>query len=365
MNTRPLILLALLACFNAAAQTTPATDNAEPTVEVSAVRNPELHKYRSLVAGLDAFEANRQRYAPKVDQLRFRLWPTWRTKGDDPFANLQLKLVGESEPLAVPVDANGVFVLPRSERAYDENAELILNRRKNEFSGFPYVRTPGLPANVRRLGDHRLECRVVVAIGKKEIGLLATAAANTLLLTTDWCSSKRTSWGLNAEYELDGATLREGSRSVELQVQGRHYQVPMSDTSWSDEALIELRPMHVPTPEEMAQPFGRTMYVLGTMNEWGPASRLRKVEEGVYRARVWLRKGRQEFKIGAVKFEGIDLGGTAEGEVVKPGTPATLTSKGAKLALQVDKPADYIFTLDVRDETAPKLTVSLAPAEAK
>ncbi|TFW11682.1 hypothetical protein E4L96_20560 [Massilia arenosa] len=238
-----LLLAAALFSAGACAQEAPPAPDANAKVEVSAIRNPDLKKYRSLVAGLDEFEDQRARYAPNATELRFRFWPRNFGKGD-PLANLQLKISGESDSLLVPLDANGTFVVPRNERAYDEDADLVLNRKKGELRAFPYVRTPGLPATVRRLGDHRLECRVIVAVAKKDIGLLLTATINTILLTTDWCSSSKGSWGMDSEYELDGATLREGGRSQELVVRGRSYQIPMHDPSWSNDALIEMRPKH-------------------------------------------------------------------------------------------------------------------------
>jgi hypothetical protein len=52
----------------------------------------------------------------------------------------------------------------------------------------PDVRTPGVPATMRRLGDLRLECRVLVDIAKNYLGFLFRASINTLMLTSDWCS---------------------------------------------------------------------------------------------------------------------------------------------------------------------------------
>ncbi len=88
--------------------------------------------------------------------------------------------------LALPVGSDALFDVPRSQQAWDANAELVLRRKRNEVRVWPYVRTPGLADNQRRLGDLRLECQVFVAL------------ANTVFLTGDWCSffkDRDTSWG--------------------------------------------------------------------------------------------------------------------------------------------------------------------------
>jgi hypothetical protein len=214
------------------------------TVHVNAIKNPELHTYRAIAAGLDKFD-QLHALAPAVPQLRFQVegrggkalageLPTARISADD-----------FSIPLTLDQDAR--FSVPRSQAAYDAKAELILNRKKQEARVVSYVRTPGLADNQVRLGDVRLDCQVKIAIVKEEMPFWINGLVNSLLLTTDWCSWFKGEtpnggdrvWSQNAVAELSAATMRDGERSMALKVKGKGYSMPIGDASWSNDALIE------------------------------------------------------------------------------------------------------------------------------
>jgi hypothetical protein len=63
------------------------------------------------------------------------------------------------------------------------------------------------------------------------------------MMTGDWCSffkdSNRT-WTESASALISGAVLVEGNRSANLRVRGRQFELPIGDTSWGNDALIEL-----------------------------------------------------------------------------------------------------------------------------
>lgn len=211
-------------------------------VHVNAMRNPEVRKYQVILAGLDAFD-DFHRMAPKADRLHFRL--ELRGKDDSVAPALAVRLVGDDGfKLPLPLGADGRFTVPRSEEAEDANSELELNRKRNLYRIAADVRTPGLAPNQRRLGDLRLECRVMVAMAKEEIPFLVKALVNSLLLTTDWCSyfddKKNATFGFRADKPLAEAVLVEGNRSALLRSSGRGYSVPLGDSAWSDDAVIEL-----------------------------------------------------------------------------------------------------------------------------
>lgn len=239
---------ALLLCGGAAAEEKPVRE-LEP-VHVNAMRNPEVRKYKVILAGLDAFNRHRQ-LAPAAQRLQFLA--TARGKDEAP-APLAVRLVGEDGfSLAVPIDATGRFEVPRSEAAEDAESELELNRKRKAYRIAPDIRTPGLPANQRRLGDLRLECKVTVAMAKAEIPTFWVMTINTLLLRTDWCGffgdqedfrwegvSRKAHFPFRAGQPLLGAVLVEGNRSAKLEAKGETFHVPVGNASWSDDALIEL-----------------------------------------------------------------------------------------------------------------------------
>jgi hypothetical protein len=242
----PLLLPVLLAC--AAVPALAAEPEKEPgTVHINAMKNPELKSYRAIVAGMDKFD-DLHALAPAVPQLRFQAEA--RGKGDklagaEP---LVARIAADDFSIPLTLDQDLRFSVPRSRAAYDAKAELILNRKKHEARVEPYIRTPGLAEDRYRMGDVRLDCQVKVAIAKDEIPFWANALVNSILLTTDWCSwfkgetpkSDGRFWSHKAGAALSSATLRDGARSVALEVEGKEFRLPIGDTSWSNDAMIEL-----------------------------------------------------------------------------------------------------------------------------
>lgn len=243
-----LVLAGGLALAGAAvAQETETDKNKdEPgTVHINAVKNPELRAYRAIVAGLDTFDAQHA-LAPAVPQLRFQVEGRGgkALEGELPLA----RIAADDFSIPLALDEHARFSVPRSQAAWDAKAELVLNRRKHDVRVETWVRTPGLADNQVRMGDVRLDCRVKVAIGKAELPFWVVGLINGILLTTDWCSwfqgatpkGGDRSWSRNADAELATATLRDGERSLALKVSGKSFRVPIGDTSWSNDALVEL-----------------------------------------------------------------------------------------------------------------------------
>jgi hypothetical protein len=229
-----LALCALLACAVPAAH----ADEPVPSVHVAGIADPEMRSYRSVAAGLDAFDRNRA-LAPNAT-LRFRM----RHKSGAPATaadGLQLRLASDDGSFQenVPIDAEGQLTVARNQAAYDTDATFILNQKNGLYTGHPEVRTAGLPDNVRRLGDLRLECRVTIAIFKEQIPFLAKATLNTLMLTSDWCAKKEFNYGTLAPRSGVKALLRDGERTRTLDTHGWDMMVPVGDPSWPDDALVQ------------------------------------------------------------------------------------------------------------------------------
>ena len=231
--------LALLSA-SACAQDVEPGANREGVVHVNAIKNPEMHSYRAIAAGLDKFD-DQHALAPKVPQLRFAVRKRDGALLEDDLPTA--KLSGDEFALALPVGTDALFDVPRSQQAWDADAELVLSRKRNEVRVWPYVRTPGLADNQRRLGDLRLECQVFVTIAKKEAPFWVVALANTVFLTGDWCTffkDQDRTWSVNVETPLASAVLREGERTLPLKVKNRQFELPLYDTSWGNDAVVDL-----------------------------------------------------------------------------------------------------------------------------
>ena len=238
LRTATLALL-LMPCLACAAEEKPEDPSAQ--VVIKGIRNPELKTYRVMAAGLDAFD-DRHALAPAAEELRFRL----RARGGRASVDmdgLALRLAGEETSIPLPLAPDNSFVLPRNAQAARDNAELILNKPKGGYSWQPEIRSAGVPDGMRRLGDLRLECVVLVAVAKKEIGLLLTAFINSLLLTTDWCGHEKIHMATTVVRRLHGATLIDGEERVPVEVaeDGWSYRPPLQEKRYGDETLIELQ----------------------------------------------------------------------------------------------------------------------------
>jgi len=213
------------------------------TVHVKALRNPEVRKYKTILVGLDTFEKHHA-LAPKVPELRFRIdgrrgaglpeQPSVRIEGEHDFL------------LPLALDAANRFTVPRSEAALDARGELVLNQKRTHYQILPEVRTPGLPANVRRLGDLRLECKVLIDLAKEDVPLFWVLAINGVFMTRDWCSffserERKATFPFKAGAPLAEAILHEGNRSKALEIEKDEFRIGLADAEWSDEALVELR----------------------------------------------------------------------------------------------------------------------------
>jgi hypothetical protein len=232
-----LLLLAALAGAGLPGPANAAGDT-PPSVNVNSIKDPEMRSYRSIWAGIEAFDENHA-LAPGAS-LRFQM-----THADGGPANasdgLLLRLAGDDSSKPVAIDAGGRFTVERDRAAYDADASFILNKKSGLYTARPDIRSPGLPENVRRLGDLRLECRVLVAIIKEQLPFLAKAAINTMFMTGDWCGKKDVNFSFVADREVTGVTMRAGGRSQELQLEGWRYMVPVGSGNWPDDALIELQ----------------------------------------------------------------------------------------------------------------------------
>lgn len=156
---------------------------------------------------------------------------------------LALHLVSDNASLPIALDAERRFALPRDQQAWDDNADLIVNRKPGLYIGLPDIRTPGVPDNARRLGDLRLQCEIGWAIVKDDVGLLQRTAFAVL---GGPCHTSMARIGVRAPRRLVGATLIAGERREPLDAKriianGRFFAAPYHDGSWPDDTLVEFQ----------------------------------------------------------------------------------------------------------------------------
>ena len=142
-----------LACDCAFAQQAVAdTAQKDEQIVVQATRDPVDKSYAKMVKGMDTFEKMHQ-LAPDAT-LRFKLLPR---APDAQMDGIVLKIVGDTFSIPVELAPDHTFALERNQQAIDERAAVMINRKENSMTWRTEIRTPGLPHNMRRLGDLRLE----------------------------------------------------------------------------------------------------------------------------------------------------------------------------------------------------------------
>jgi hypothetical protein len=254
----------LFLCLLLCAPACKAAAQASPSITVAATRDPVDKSYRKMVAGMDLFE-RRHALAPQAT-LRFRLLPRLPgTQLDD----LTLRVAGDTLSLPLPLAPDHTFSLPRHAQALREDAAVIASRKTATLTWRAEVRSPDVPAGMRRLGDLRLECLVGV-----EAGLLSNNATLFAWLGA-WfsspdkvCNAPDGNYLFFAEQPLFAVTLRDGTRRATLPfgalyaggtqtpatlpycdcqvLLDRSYYAPLWDRSWSDDTLLEFEDMAAP-----------------------------------------------------------------------------------------------------------------------
>lgn len=254
--------------MNAAAQDKSIGTLPQVTVSAQANRDPVEKSYRKMVRGMDLFEKQRAAMAPNAS-LRFKLLPR---KRETDMNRIEMEVIGTNEAFGVAVAPDHTFTLERNQKAFDENALVIPNRKAQTMTWRTEIRTPGLPPNARRLGDLRLECQVGM-----EAGLVSNTTnvvgrlARVILDTPAYCDRKAPLYLFFADRPLFSVAMVNGPRREILSIDklyaaasddpnlnsdlpycdcevlvDRTYVLPLGDRSWPDDTLVEFEYMDEP-----------------------------------------------------------------------------------------------------------------------
>jgi hypothetical protein len=250
---------------------------------VNTMRDPVDKSYRKMIKGMDLFEEMR-RVAPNAS-LRFKLLPR---RPDTKMDGITLAIDAESVSIPVPVRADNTFTLERHQKALDEDAVVTSNRKTLSMTWRAEIRTPGLPPNVRRLGDLRLECHVGMEadlVSNDRPTFLFRPDPNPVMRRKGYCDERKVSYLFFADRPLFSVSLVSGGRREVLSVDelyaglgenriskadlpycdcqvmlDRTYYLPLGDRSWSDDTLVEFEYMD----EQKAAPAATGTVAIGS-----------------------------------------------------------------------------------------------------
>lgn len=245
-----------------------APRQALPEVVVSAsAAEPVEKSYRKMVRGMDYFEAERRKLAPDAS-LRFKLLPR---KDGTTMDAIDLEIVGGTFSRRVPIASDRTFTLARDEQAMREDAVVSPNRKRMSMTWRAEVRSPGLPAGTRRLGDLRLECEVGIEADLVSNSRLIGRIADLFRSARSYCDRANTEYLFFAERALFSVTLVHGARQEILATDrlyarasddpelgsdlpycdcevlvDRTYYLPLGDHTWPDDTRVEFEYMDGP-----------------------------------------------------------------------------------------------------------------------
>lgn len=247
----------------------PSAAQPVPSVAVTSTRDPVDKSYRRMVRGMDRFARTGSTLAPGAT-LRFRLLP--RRPGTR-MDGIELKVVGDTLGMPVPVDPDNSFTLARDEHAWREDAALVANRRTASMTWRADVRSPGVPAGMRRLGDLRMECQVGMEAGLVSNNSHLFAWLGDLLANPDKvCADPDGRYLFFTDRPVFAVTLHAGGRAVPAPLRAvyagghvapadlpycdcevlldRSYHAPIWDRSWPDDTLLSFESMDDPPPPD-------------------------------------------------------------------------------------------------------------------
>ena len=185
-----------------------------------------------MLKAMDAFD-DHHKLAPNA-ALCVLLRPQSETAS---LEGIVLRIAGSGSSIPVAIAADGTFSRPREQAAADDNAELVLNRKKGLFRWRPAIHSPNVPDNTRRLGDLRLECRVLWAVEQDDAPFLLRSA----LRLAGPCTSSKLKLRFEAPTGASSVTVsyRERAISLALMAPGHLFSPPLYDTSWPDDTLLK------------------------------------------------------------------------------------------------------------------------------
>ena len=255
------LTIAALACVAARAQDV-------QQVQVTAA-HPGARDEKTLAQLLDARDAFERHHALAPDAtLSFRLYA--RLHAQD-LAQLRLYFVDGPQRREVPLDDHQRFALDPAWTGTDAHRGALLqtNLPDGAVAWKVDVRTPGLVADRRRLGDLRLECEADTFHGNLQRGLRTPVSA--ILDASDQLCLLDDAQVWFAERPVFGVTLVSGARRRLLPydylhgstgtlalaplfdwpyaLRDRAYFLPLDDPSWPDDTEVVFDAMDDPQPE--------------------------------------------------------------------------------------------------------------------
>ena len=198
------------------------------------VAKPMTWRYQLLQTAQDSFEKRAASQAPGAT-LTFSL-----PKVDAAEANNRVEIVRGDKHIVLPMVSNTTFALIRDADAAASGAMVVVNRNfaRGEMN-HPnvQVRSPGLPDDVKRMGDLRLACAVHVEMAKAEGLKFRAMLATASMFGLSVCDKLEVTAIDAPKGRYDAVIIEDGSRRL-VQPAAQANLLQLGDKNWSDNARI-------------------------------------------------------------------------------------------------------------------------------
>lgn len=160
------LLLAIIAAALAQSAPLPAQDGGHDEIVVEGLRKHFKLSARALRAAQSAFDDDRAKYAPQAT-LTFYVERRGNAPDQGP---IKLSLTDGRTRIPIQVAADNGFILPAMPTG---DWWIEANRAPRQIRISPLVLSPHFTRSEYRLGDARLQCRVIWAMDKASVSILA------------------------------------------------------------------------------------------------------------------------------------------------------------------------------------------------
>ncbi|XLZ71250.1 hypothetical protein ABT364_04600 [Massilia sp. SR12] len=199
--------------------------------------------YKAILEGAKAFEQNRS-LAPAIGALQFIVRPVRASVGPIPADAVQIRYQEQRWP--VSLTPQGTFALPHPGKQFEQE-DAVLEQPDEWYTVGLWIESPSLPANVRRLGDLRLECEVGSAISMVRYSFWQRTLVSMTTGGKDVCQNPNGGYNFFAQKPLKSITLVNGTNRLAIPstIHGQYgfsgvkFIVPLGDQSWPDETLVQ------------------------------------------------------------------------------------------------------------------------------
>lgn len=189
---------------------------------------------KSLKAMVEAFNDGAAEFAPG-GKLLFQV----QSAQNEPLQDISLSLRTGDDLIDIVLDKDGIFTLPPLS-GKSKSIQLIANRAKTSIKIKPLVFSTSYTPITRRLGDLRLECRVMWAGLKSTVSIFLQAGFGVL----GGCSSTKIGFYFSVPAPISSVFVNgdkyEGAAISKRD--GLRYIAPINEKKFANDAILTLTP---------------------------------------------------------------------------------------------------------------------------